>query len=332
MNYAVLLKESKGSPMAPNIFRKQLLRYGNWVHPNGGKDPLVIDAQLVDGIITNFNNKTLDKVPVPIEHTEDPTKNRGYVIGLEKTVGGLDGLLQIDDAKVAEQMSQGLIPSISAGFDTEYINKETGKSVGPVLRHAALVSHGYLKNLTGFQKVALSDSISAVVLTDIKEEEKTMAMTLEEIKAALKKDHNIDVDALTVSASRGVSLADSIRKALPATVKLADTAGDDLLVAEVKKLTDASKTNESSLVTLGDKVATMEAESAVAVLLSDGKILPTQKDLYVTMHKKDKATYDALAATLVKQVDLSEKGQEGVELTDESKVQSEIDRYNKEAK
>jgi ribosomal protein L14 len=69
------------------LYRKHILTKGNLRHPATKKD-VAIDDQFVSHLIENFNAKVCDIVQVPLagaqnEHTEDPTRNIGEVVGLE---------------------------------------------------------------------------------------------------------------------------------------------------------------------------------------------------------------------------------------------------------
>lgn len=69
------------------VFEKHILSYGDLHYPGvkGGK--VKVDDAFADTLIANFTNKVCDIVQVPKagagnEHTEDPDRNIGEVIGL----------------------------------------------------------------------------------------------------------------------------------------------------------------------------------------------------------------------------------------------------------
>lgn len=345
-NNFVILAEGDTKAVGPSLFRKQLLKIGRWVHPNDPTKHMDITEEVIDKIVTNFNNKVLDNVPVPVTHTDDPTKNSGYVVGMEKTADGLDCLLEVKDADVATKIKQGLIPGISASIAWDYLKKDTGKLVGPVVRHAALVDNPYIKQLRGFDVVALSDTENAVPLTEYnKLPEGGKTMTLEEIKALLKKDHNISLDDLlavdkkvkdgllvekTAGDAATAALCDKIKTALGDTVQLADSVTEEAIIAAVSNIAQTSKTVSGKVAELSDKLLSMEADGAVEALIKAGKVVPASKQSFVDLYKKDKAMFGTMTAGLPQIVSFGEQGgSQQVDLSDEAKLKAETERYEK---
>ena len=120
-------------------FKKPILRVGEF-------------QKKTDGTIFAFNQEHLDyfaasfknRVPVPLEHTTEPDKNRGWVVGMEVEDDVLLGTFEF-----SETIED---PNI---FDTSvYIPIEEGR-VQPI-EHVALTSYPVVDGLGKFEAIACS--------------------------------------------------------------------------------------------------------------------------------------------------------------------------------
>ena len=152
-----------------NKFRKQLLKFGKWFHWDADGGVLNISEEVIDNIVKNFKKGTIDHVYVPLSHTNDPTKNAGEVVKLEKTESGLDAVIEIKDETVLEKIKKGLIKCVSASLDPNYRVKSSNKFVGPTLLHAALVSEPFIKGMSNF--VSLSDDFEGRSVIQLEDQE-----------------------------------------------------------------------------------------------------------------------------------------------------------------
>jgi HK97 family phage prohead protease len=171
----------------PKKFKKQILKYGKWYHWGADNGVLNITESVIDNIVKNFNKKTLENVYVPLTHTDDPSKNTGEVIKLEKTSTGLDAVIEIRDDSIAEKIKNKLIKFVSASLDPNYKNKKTNEFVGATLRHVALVTEPYLKGMGQF--VALSDGETRPII-QLDNEEPNPYNILKSINERLEKLEN----------------------------------------------------------------------------------------------------------------------------------------------
>lgn len=313
-----------GKEVGKNIFRKQILKLGDYVHPNNPENIMSITKETVKKMIENFKAGVIDKVPVPVTHTDSPTANTGYVIGLEEADDGLDAILKIEDDDVAEKIRKGLIPAISASFSFDYLKKDSGERVGPTLLHTALVDIPYLKGMRDFEPIALSDGQKNYMFykEDTKMDKK---MNLEELLKVLKDEHKIDVVALqdevkTLKESKekadkdletATATLSEIGKVLGEVVELSDEG----MVASVKKVIGEKTNQEKSILTLSDKIEKMEkeitkrdAKDAVASIVREGKLLPTQAEEFEALYLADKTLFEKITGKLSKVVDLGEEG------------------------
>ena len=217
------------SELAEDTYRVQALSYGSWVHPNDPEQELVIDEEIVDNIIKNFNDGVLDSVTVPWRHTDHPAENTGRVIAAVKAEDGLDLILNTPEA--VDQINKELVGGVSLQIDFEYVDKRTGAALGPTMIHCALVSNPYIKGMRKFaklgtdalkelgievveQKIAAGDALAVpLFLQDQRRRTKPGSvtdsesgddvMTLDELLALLKSEHSIDVTALQEQVQTG---------------------------------------------------------------------------------------------------------------------------------
>jgi hypothetical protein len=178
------IKQEEGSV---NKFRKQILKLGKWYHWCSDNGVLNVNSKMIENLIKNFNNKTIENVSVPLTHTDDPSKNTGEIIALEKTADGLDAVIEIKDETIAEKIKKGLIKCISASFDPNYKVKKTNSFVGPTLLHAALVAEPYIKGMGSF--IPLADEFTNRQVIQLEDEEpnldnlyKSINETMDDIK------------------------------------------------------------------------------------------------------------------------------------------------------
>ena len=171
----------------PKKFKKQVLKYGKWYHWGADGGVLNITESVIDTIVKNFNKKILENVYVPLTHTDDPSRNTGEVVKLEKTSTGLDAVIEIRDESIAEKIKNKLIKCVSASLDPNYKNKKTNEFVGATLRHVALVTEPYLKGMGQF--VALSDGETRPII-QLDNEEPNPYNILKSINERLEKLEN----------------------------------------------------------------------------------------------------------------------------------------------
>lgn len=340
--YVELSRSAKG-----RVFRKQILEYGDLIYPGvqGGK--VHIDDEFADKLIANFSNKVCDIVQVPKagannEHTEDPDRNIGEVIGLTKKNGKIyaDIDVRTDDA---DKLGKTLLGA-SAMMHLNYRHTKTGKPAGPTLLHVAVTNRPYVTELEDFEEIlaASADGIrgDAVLLTaDTSTNTKGKKMaTLDELFAELKADHNIDVPALQEKAAgvdAALKLSNEIQEKLTDNGLLKLSNGE---TATADELVGAVAEAGTKLVELSNRIDSMEedsrkkdAESRIDSLVRSGHILPAKRDAHLKILLSNPEDFDALIPEkpLVK-LSVNDEEETGFEVAggDEVKLtaQSEIDR------
>jgi hypothetical protein len=331
------------------LYRKQLLRYGTFPHPSDPTKKLVIDNALVDSVMTNFANGVCDIVQVPLvndknQHVEDPMRNIGEVIDLEKTDKGLFAVIDARKEDAAKELGRTLLGA-SAMMHLNYTDTHTGAKVGPTLLHAAITNRPFITNLDGFEEViAASADIPGndqpVLFGEREEEEVTMGATKEELIAALREEHGIDVEELesqvtalsaTADENDGPTVEDIakqiVRTVSAAGVELSGGGGneEDLdirdvaeAVIELAREKSDMEVRVTELVNERDAQVALAAQVDVEAKIASGHILPTQKDAMVKLARTDPDTYKAL----VPQAPIVDMTEDGVTVTDATTTMS----------
>lgn len=342
------------------VFEKHILNMGKLIHPTS-KTPIDVDRKFVDTLIRNFENKVCDIVQAPLagknnEHTEDPDRNVGEVIGLRERDGKVYALLDVRDAGAADKIGKTLLGA-SAMLSTNYVDTRTGQRVGPTLLHTCITNRPYIVELEDYKEILAatadnsgedavvfvspsetpekSEEEETVSASQQDENEETVKMTLEEMIAVLKADHNIDVPALQAAAASAGDVA-SLSNTFQEMVNTLEDTGilrlsngnevtPDQLVGSIKEVVELTNTQKSRI----DRLERANAEAEVARKVEQGYLLPTQKDAMVTLLLTQPEVYEGLlpAEPVVK---LSqESGTETVDAdaTAKSEQQAALDAY-----
>lgn len=330
------------------LWRKQVLRYGKWKHPENKDIEFEITPAVLSQVINNFNAGVPVEAPVVLTHSDDPRLKRGRVKSFVVTKTGLDAIMTVDDAELNENLgSEEKAPGVSCWLDLNYIHKETGEKLGAVVKHVALVNHPYIEGMEGFQAVLseAEEGSKYLPLVYLSEKDKTkksigdkkMSQTKDELIKLLKEGHDIDVEALLgeskslaelqgkiekgefVSAedAKKVMLSDELVKKLREALELSEDAEIDIASVITKLLeSSASKKTELSEATkriddLEKKIDKRDAEASVGTLLSEGYLFPKEKEAYEALYLSDRATFTKLVEARResgKVVELSETG------------------------
>lgn len=300
------------------LFRKHLLNKGPLRHPTTG-DTITIDDTFIEKMKKNFDDRVCDIVQVPLaghknEHSEDPTRNIGEVVDIEVTGDKVYAVIDVRDPAHADKLGKTYLGA-SAMLSLDYLNTKTGQKVGPTLLHSCVTNRPYVTGLGDYEEIvaATSDSSheAAVLLTEqtaVKDKpveetempepeiETTVAEpSLEDLLAALKTKHNIDVSALQAQQT------DAARSA-----ELSRTIVDALSKAGIVKLSNESAVDTSTVatavqevvttnVTLSNRVQSLEkreAEHEVDKLVGEGRVLPAQRDVMVEMKLSHPQMFD----------------------------------------
>lgn len=312
---------------------KQLCPFGEWIDPNDwDNSKLVIDRNLVDQLVKNFNDKVLDYVPVPLGHPYDSSSlaslNTGELLELEAREDGLYGLIEIRDNAVADKIDKNLIPNVSMGMDLQYKDKKDGSLKGAVLQHVGLVTDPYLKGMHAFEP-ALSDMSQAAIVLSDSSNNKREENGMNKVKVTNDRDFDVEVKwqedgeekTATVAVGADVEVPEDQEEAVKQQIadakepedKGEDKSGEDNLSEGEKDLSDEQKAFEAEKAELAREKAELakqkrelsekQAEAEYEKLISEGKLVPAQKESYLALCAA-KDTKVQLSDTKTKSVDV----------------------------
>lgn len=306
------------------VFEKHILNKGQLLHPATGV-PLDINDAFVDTMIKNFENKVCDIVQVPLagaknEHTEDPQRNLGEVIGIRQRDNKVYALIDARKPELADELGKTLL-GVSAMLSTNYTDTRTGKKVGPTLLHACVTNRPYVTNLEDYTEVVAatadnssedaavytpSETVSLTepateesVIEDSRptEPEENVKMTFEELCAQLKSEHNVDVPALQAAAAQNDAVAtltatfnDAIGALEPAGVLTLSNGNEvtpDALVGSIKEVVELTKSQASRI----EGLEKLQASAEVDRKVEEGYLLPTQRDAFLAMRLTNEDLY-----------------------------------------
>lgn len=347
------------------IFKKKILHMGSFSHPTVAGKKITVDNAFAQKLVDNFNSGVCDIVQVPMvddanRHVENPERNIGRVIDLSYDDSGV--YAYIDAVKHADDLGKTLIGA-SAMMNLDYTNTETGEKSGATLLHVAVTNRPYITKLDGFEEISLSnaededtvlvdteETVSHIADTDINDtvllgavqpQEKDESMTKEELIAALKKDHNIDVDSLltapkaaepqpdltALSNVLGTESTVSIDEVADAVLELSKKNDEQHnLVLELSTKNEQQSAVINELVAERDTLRLSRAEGEIDALIGEGRILPKQRDVMVKLSMSDRDTFDALLPEEAI-VSLSESGVTNHTDSRSDKTQEELNRY-----
>ncbi len=274
------------------LFEKHILNYGDLLYPGikGGK--VTIDDKFADTMIENFAKKYCGIVQVPKadahnNHSQDPDRNIGEVVGLTKRGGKIYAQIDVRDESAIPKMGKTYLGA-SAMFDLNYTDRKTMTAVGPTLVHVAVTNNPFVSDLDDFESLAAlsADGMREAVFLSTVDDHKEIDVTdLATLTAALQSEHGISLSDLQEKAKKAdaaVALSTAVIESLGSdTVSLSAEGAD--LVAAVK---DAGE----KIVALSTQVAAAEtaatetaAKTRVDGLVKSGHILPKNKDANITL-------------------------------------------------
>lgn len=293
-------------------YRKQLVKFGTWVHPNDPTKKMVLDRPWAEKLVANFANKVRDRIPVVYGHPQTDaelvTQTKGDLGALSVEADGVYGELNIKDGQTAAGIDNDTIFDVSVSFDPEYVDKRNGDNVGPALRHIGIVNNPYLKGMQPFE--ALSEGANVIMLSE--SEELAMSVVKNDREFAVTVEYEVDGETKTILVEPGseIEVPEAVVEAV--TKQVADAAapeasGDDKKDDEGDKSEDKSEDKpedkpaddkaedeqkdelselekvQRELSEANAKLASQAAERTYETLLSEGKIVPAQKDAFMQL-------------------------------------------------
>lgn len=315
-----------------SVYRKQLFTYGTWINPNWWwDDELLMDLtmELALAMKANFDNNTIgSKLPLPRNHTGDVNANTGEVIGFEVGQDAAYVYLDVRDSATVEDIDNGLIWDVSAGFDFDWVSQKDGSHHGPCLLHVALTDEPYINNMSGFEKTELSkrtesfakqfaiDSKPSVIMMSKNKYEEIKMLKLSTVKndkdypvTVTYKDAKENEITVTLEAGHEADVPEEAVETVNTQISesTAPETDEERTAREAKEAEDAAaaaggeggtpaegtETSEQKLAKANQTIATMKAEQEFSRLLSAGKITDAQKGLFLSFATTAQITLSA---------------------------------------
>ncbi|MBW2600097.1 MAG: hypothetical protein JRC60_08520, partial [Deltaproteobacteria bacterium] len=117
--YELTNRESDTVAMEDRKYRKELIRAGEWVHPQAPNMKFKVTLDRMKEWLKNFK-KGLFKVFIPKRHSENPDDNTGWVEDLQIEGKKLYGVLNVQDEETAQKIDAGTIQDVSISIDPNY--------------------------------------------------------------------------------------------------------------------------------------------------------------------------------------------------------------------
>jgi hypothetical protein len=243
--------------------KKQLLRFGKW---NYGDRELVVDEKLANQLVKNFKEHT-PFAPVIRGHHPQNIVEKNPDLVVSKNIKDIE----VDDEGVnvvfeAEEKELEKYNDVSASFTTNYENHETGENIGAVLEHVALVVNPYIKGLKDFKLLSeIEDDHYIIYLSEIMAEKDIKKIELEE-EADTPEEEDSAEEAEEETPEAPEEEAPEEEAESEDSVDMSEVSSDDLVKLQETVLKQSIE------------LAEIKADKQVQTYLSDGKILPKQKD------------------------------------------------------
>lgn len=275
------------------VLEKHILSKGTLIHPKTGEHIKVDDA-FVDALMRNFENNVADIVQVPLandanQHVENPDANKGEVIGIRERDGKVYAI--IDAREDAEKFGKTYLGA-SAFLSTNYKDSRTGMPAGPTLLHVAVTNRPYVVGLEPYRDIVAATADNAGDVVVMTQEESDVPPTLDELKAMLRDEHGIDVDALAATAGEHADIA-ALTAALQANPTLGLTADPDQISGEdiVGAVVELSRQNVM-LANGYEEMRRERAADAVDALIGSGHVLPKQREFAINLKLTKPADFE----------------------------------------
>lgn len=338
-------------------FRKPILKFGIWRHPDNRDIEFEITPEVVKEIAINFDKGIPVEAPVVLTHTDNPKMKAGGVKKFIPTAVGLDALFSIVDEDMIKKIeNKETAPGVSCWLDLSYKDKQSNESVGAVVKHVALVNHPYIEGLGGYEAVSLSENKEAEKFVPLIMGERNLnygdcRMSLTEILEQLKKEHKVDVlklqedlkilnkqieDGELIKKVDAPALSEELLTEIKEKLELADevTKVDEIVKALFDKVKESLKLSEGKekevdekekrITALETELTEMKANAAIDVLIKENKVFPAEKESLKKLFKTNEALFTEFVATRSKPlIELAETGVMGDEVPADEKEKDE---------
>lgn len=202
----------------PGLLKIPFFREGAWKHPVYGE--IKADRRFLGDMVQNFRDGVLGRpVFVRLGHdaggkgTYGDVPAEGWVKDIQEQGGVLQALAEPTTPEATELVKSGRYRFASAEYEPNYVDKETGKQVGPVVTAIALTNEPFLTRLP--QAVVLSDPPGTIYLDF--EEVKTVEADKGDVGKKLAEGFNKFLETLGIKTGAplaGGGMSDEERQKL----------------------------------------------------------------------------------------------------------------------
>ena len=268
------------------VFRKHVLTLGPLHY--GGKT-INLDDAFYGKLSRNFDNKvSMTQVPIADarnKHTEDPLRNAGEIIGLEREGNKVFTVIDVRDPDVAQRIRDKRIMGASAMLSMDYEDTRTGRKVGPTLLHHCLTNRPHVLDLEPYEEIVAATADSADMDFDtpiVLASEELVELDKDQLLEQLKTRFGVDVAALELAASAKVDLT-AITEALKGSGVVALAGGGESLSQTdiVGAIVELNGKN-TALTEDVKRLTRKDAERTVQGFIDDGRLLAKTKDRAVS--------------------------------------------------
>ena len=218
--------------LGSRMFRKQMMRYGRWLHPDAKDGELVVDRPFLEKVAENFHAGVRDTVPIPLSHKDKGgITSIGRVVDVEVDDEGLWGYHLIAKPENAAKIDDEEWRDSSVLVEPDFVDKESGRSVGPALIHNAITNAAYMTGLAPFEAVAFGEDAAETTVLDFGANDGTVGTA---------KGGKMDIKAHLAAASE-VSDEDflaELRNTRPDLLKTLEVDTDSIKTAARKGVID----------------------------------------------------------------------------------------------
>ena len=237
----------------------QLMRTGKFTHP------FFEDFEITEDMFKSFKknfNKKVKKVDIAVDFSHrSGDEAAGWITKVILRENNTELWIAVEWTEAARhKIKDREFRYMSADFNTNFIDNETGKDFGPTLNGAALTNRPFIKDM----QALLSD-------LDIDEEKR------QAIKEILneKPEEESQMSKMTPEESKEyiATLSDEEKKEMGLIKEV--TLSDDESKAKAEKLAKENKE-------LSEKLATEKKDREFSTMLSDGKAVEAQREAFMS--------------------------------------------------
>jgi hypothetical protein len=281
------------------VFRKHILNLGP-LHYDGKTYEL--GEQFYDQLKRNFD-AGVSMVQASVadannKHSEDPLRNGGEVIGLERDGSKVYTIIDVRNQDVVKGLRDKTIMGASAFVSMNYEDSRSAQKVGPALLHHCFTNRPHVLDLDPYEEIVAATAYSADMDFDqpimLSTEDELVELSKEELLEQLRARFGVDVAQLELAASARAditAITDALKNA--GTLSLTgETLSQSDVVGAIVEL------NARNL-SLSDDVAKLtrkDAERTVQGYVDAGRLLPKSAEQAVEMLLSRPQDLDAFLA------------------------------------